>query len=63
MMCFHTYDVRIKINNIKNELLPGMVCNVLFLKRETQNIVLPNSCIQIDNNDKNFVWIDKKWRC
>ncbi len=59
-MLSHTYDARIKINNSNNELLPGMVCNVSILKEgETQNIVLPNSCIQIDNNDNKFVWIDK----
>lgn len=60
----HTYDSRIKINNTKNELLPGMVCNVSILKKgESENIVLPNSCIQIDNEDNKFVWIDKNSVC
>jgi len=58
-MLSHTYDVRIKINNRRNELLPGMVCNVSILKKgETENIVLPNSCIQIGNDNNKFVWID-----
>ncbi|MDD4529466.1 MAG: efflux RND transporter periplasmic adaptor subunit, partial [Bacteroidales bacterium] len=58
-MLSHTYDVRIKINNSRNELLPGMVCNVSILKKgETENIVLPNSCIQIGNDNNKFVWID-----
>lgn len=55
----HTYDVRIKINNSKNELLPGMVCNVSIQKGgNTENIVLPNNCIQIGNDNEKFVWIN-----
>lgn len=57
----HTYEARIKINNPKNELLPGMVCNVSILKEgETANIVLPNNAVQVNNNGSRFVWLANK---
>lgn len=60
-MLSHTYEARIKINNPKSELLPGMVCNVSILKEgETANIVLPNNAVQVNNNGSRFVWLANK---
>lgn len=57
----HTYEARIRLNNPKSELLPGMVCNVSILKEgETANIVLPNNAVQINHNGERFVWLAEK---
>jgi len=56
----HTYTLKIKTGNPKSELMPGMVCKV-FLQNDKNNdnkqIIIPNRCVQISPDNKQFVWL------
>jgi len=56
----HTYSLKIKTGNPKSELMPGMVCKV-FLQNDKNNndkqIIIPNKCVQISPDNKQFVWL------
>jgi RND family efflux transporter MFP subunit len=54
----HTYDVKIRVGNPRERLMPGMVCKV-FLEREgrTEEIVVPNRAVQISHDGRHFVWV------
>lgn len=54
-----SYDVKALVSNNSGELMPGMICK-MYLDNEggADYMVLPNSIIQIDENNRNFVWIN-----
>ncbi len=55
-----SYDVRGLIDNSSHKLLPGMVCNVYKeVADATSTIFLPANIIQIDADNKRFVWCVK----
>lgn len=55
-----SYNIRGVIDNSRHKLLPGMVCNVYKEKSDaTPTICLPASIIQIDADNKRFVWCVK----
>lgn len=52
----HTYDVKVELNNVNHELLPGMVANVEVSRGcGTKNIVIPQEAVLVDA-DGTFVW-------
>jgi RND family efflux transporter MFP subunit len=54
----HTYDVKIRIDNPKERLMPGMVCKVFLTQADkSENIAIPNRTVQISHDGKTFVWI------
>lgn len=55
-----SYEVKAKLDNLKGELLPGMICTLKIKSQEKPNvIILPNNVIQIDNQNRKFVWVNK----
>lgn len=56
-----SYDVKALLDNNGGELLPGMVCDVAFNGngQTEQAIVVPANIIQIDKDNKTFVWTNK----
>ena len=53
----HTYEVKILVNNSDKALLPGMLCDVYLTENEQQDvIILPCDIVQIDWDNKPFVW-------
>jgi len=54
-----SYDVKILLNNNGSELMPGMICDVtLHNSEDTTAFVLPASVIQLDDNNRHFVWVN-----
>ena len=58
----HTYDVKITLPNPGGQLMPGMVCNVesKAVNHSTiasTAIVIPSQCVQLDEQNRRFVWI------
>lgn len=55
-----TYDVKATVSNADGVLMPGMLCSLYFDSRaESQSIIIPSNVIQLDDNNKNIVWINK----
>jgi RND family efflux transporter MFP subunit len=53
-----TYTVKISVKNLKYELKPGMVCDVILnLSRETVLLVVPYKAVSKDIDGKSFVFI------
>lgn len=54
----HTYEVKIRVRNSDNKLMPGMVAKVTLERAGTSPdvMVLPGRCIGIDERNRNFVW-------
>lgn len=54
-----SYEVKILVDNKEKKLLPGMICDVFLQNGDEQTaIVLPNSVVQIDGDNKTFVWVN-----
>lgn len=54
----HAYDVRARIPNPANELLPGMVCRVEVVPADAEErIVVPIRAIRQCGSDNRFVWV------
>ena len=54
-----SYDLKIIIDNKDGKLMPGMICEVSICKLESMTVlVLPASVIQLDDKNKQFVWIN-----
>lgn len=57
----HTYKVKALLNNPGGRLMPGMVCDVQMAGgRQTAGdgqISIPVECVQIDENNRRFVWV------
>lgn len=61
-----SYSVKIRVENMDNALLPGMVSQVSLAKIEASSssangvaIVIPASLVQIADDNSRFVWIDE----
>ena len=56
-----SYDVRALVNNQDHKLLPGMLCSVTVQNTdgEQYGIILPADIVQIDSDNRPFVWADK----
>lgn len=53
-----TYTVRILLGNARNNLLPGMICNVYVPgKHTTQAAIVPGTAIKLDENGNQFVYV------
>lgn len=58
-----TYDVKFKISNPDNKLLPGMLCNVAVESQvdttsvSQRGILLPPQAILLSADNRNFVWL------
>ena len=56
----HNYEVTVPLQNPHQNLMPGMVCNVLIQPTDsTRNIVLPNQTVKITQSGQHFVWTVK----
>lgn len=55
----HSYVVKGIVDNSYHRLLPGMICSVDKQKKSvTRPMMLPASVVQIDSDNKPFVWTD-----
>lgn len=55
-----TYDVKATVSNADGVLMPGILCSLYFdSTAESQSIIIPSNVIQLDDNNKNIVWINK----
>jgi RND family efflux transporter MFP subunit len=53
-----TYTVKISVKNLKYELKPGMVCDVILnLNYETISLVVPYKAVSKDTDGKTFVYV------
>lgn len=54
----HTYDIKIELENKDRKLMPGMICDVVIHhnEAETEQIIVPNNAIMLDNDNNRFVW-------
>ncbi|MBP1614224.1 MAG: efflux transporter periplasmic adaptor subunit [Bacteroidetes bacterium] len=56
----HTYEVKIKLTNIQQKLMPGMVCSVTVIGADKKSeIIIPNSVVQLKPDGTRFVWLAK----
>lgn len=53
----HTYDIKVKLDNRDNRIMPGMVCKAYLNSNHGQGILIPLKAIQVDFSNKNYVWI------
>lgn len=56
----HTYKVKAVLGNPGGRLMPGMVCDVQLdggTGRADNQIVIPVNCVQLDADNRRFVWI------
>lgn len=54
-----TYDVKYRVDNAKNQLLPGMVCELTIENAPQNNVLLlPQQAVLLDEKNNNFVWLD-----
>lgn len=52
------YDVKIQLPNPGNQLMPGMICDVVFESAApTKAIVLPPAAVTLNTDNTNFVWV------
>jgi len=53
-----TYTVKISVKNLKYELKPGMVCDLMLnLNHETVSLVVPYKAVSKDSDGKTFVYV------
>jgi RND family efflux transporter MFP subunit len=53
-----TYEVKALIANPGNQLLPGMICQAFTnYMQGTQGVFVPANLIQLDDDNKTFVWV------
>nr|WP_320058943.1 efflux RND transporter periplasmic adaptor subunit [uncultured Bacteroides sp.] len=56
----HTYEVKIKLTNTQEKLMPGMVCSVTVSGTDNKpEIIIPNSVVQLKPEGTRFVWLAK----
>lgn len=57
----HTYEVKIRLDNKRGELMPGMVCNVSIVDENdsAERFMLPNNAVQVTDKDEHFIWCVK----
>lgn len=55
-----SYEVKIKVNNIDKDLMPGMVTEVSLSDSETNaQFIIPAQIVQLDEKNQTFVWINE----
>lgn len=55
-----TYEVKLLVDNKAHQLLPGMICNVYSrFKRGEVSVFVPVKVVQLNPDNKMFVWIVK----
>jgi len=52
-----TYDVRIRLKNAQQELMPGMVCKVFLQQHDDRQIIIPNRTVHLSHDNRQFVWL------
>ncbi len=53
-----TYEVKATIANPDKQLLPGMICQAFTnYMQGTEGVFVPANLIQLDDNNKTFVWV------
>lgn len=58
-----TYDVKLLVDNAGHKLLPGMICQVYSrFSRGHMSVFVPANVVQINPDNKMFVWIVKNGR-
>lgn len=56
-----SYDVKIRVENIGTDLMPGMVTEVMIRQAEiSSRCVIPANIVQLDETNNLFVWIDNE---
>ena len=64
-----SYEVKALVDNPEQELMPGMICRMHIYKVEGEKkaLILPVRVVQLDDNNRSFVWInaggkaEKRW--
>ena len=56
----HTYVVSIDVSNPSHELLPGMVCDVVFKGLNREIMTVPVSAVMRGTGDSLFLWVKKE---
>lgn len=58
------YNLKVKLNNARQQLRPGMLCKVAFpsgsgqtTKPDSSKIIVPLEAVQVDETGKNFVYV------
>lgn len=55
-----SYEVKIRLENRKSQLMPGMVTEVVLEQAETSPLcVIPASIVQLDEKNQSFVWLNE----
>lgn len=54
-----SYEVKIRVNDVEKELMPGMVADVYLEEEENTLCVIPTNIVQLDEHNNTFVWIAK----
>lgn len=55
-----SYEVKALVRNETGELLPGMICEMELQREQVQEgILLPNHVILLDNENRQFVWVNQ----
>lgn len=55
-----SYDVRLRVEDAGNDLLPGMVADVsLAMPDDSTVCIVPEHIVQIDEKNREFVWVDR----
>lgn len=55
-----SYEVKALIKNETGELLPGMICEMEVQQEQArEGILLPNYIIQLDDTNRQFVWVNQ----
>lgn len=58
-----TYEVKLVVDNPGHKLLPGMICNVYSrYRRGEMSVFVPVSVVQLNPDNRMFVWIVKDGR-
>lgn len=54
----HTYEIKLGVNNIHQQLMPGMLCNVTMANQGANGlIIIPQQIVQRDAKGKSFVFM------
>ncbi len=58
-----SYEVKALFDNPEGELMPGMICEMHLEKgAESEAFILPATIIQLDNDNRCFVWLNNNGR-
>ena len=59
-----SYEVKVLVDNPEQVLMPGMICQMYMNKSEgeAKAFVLPVQVVQLDENNRSFVWVNTHGR-